>query len=99
MMVEALRDFRAKREQKREASLVIYAIRVVLLLRARGHSTHSTQSAHGTQSAQSAHSPLALGLMRVPHGVLTAMGRRAVTQLRSCARSHRSSTSPTNRQG
>ena len=77
MMVEALRDFRAKREQRREASLVIYAIRVVLLLRARGHSTQSTQSAHGTQS------PLALGLMRVPHGVLTAMGRRAVTQLRA----------------
>ena len=77
MMVEALRDFRAKREQRREASLVIYAIRVVLLLRARGH---STQSAHGTQSAQST---LALGLMRVPHGVLTAMGRRAVTQLRA----------------
>ena len=71
MMVEALRDFRAKREQKREASLVIYAIRVVLLLRARGHST------------QSAASPLALGLMRVPHGVLPAMGRRAVTQLRA----------------
>ena len=80
MMVGALRDFRAKREQRREASLVIYAIRVVLLLRARGHSTQSTQS---TQSAHGTQSPLALGLMRVPHGVLTVMGRRAVTQLRA----------------
>ena len=79
MMVEALRDFRAKREQKREASLVIYAVffRVVLLLRARGHSTHSTQS---TRGAHGTHSPLAVGLMRVPRGVLTAMGLHAVAQ-------------------
>ena len=79
MMVEALRDFRAKREQKREASLVIYAVffRVVLLLLARGHSTHSTQS---TRGAHGTHSPLAVGLMRVPRGVLTAMGHCAVAQ-------------------
>ena len=83
MMVEALRDFRAKREQRREASLVIYAIRVVLLLRARGHSTHSTHSTQSTRGTHGTQSPLALGLMRVPHGVLTAMGRRAVAQLRA----------------
>lgn len=84
MMVEALRDFRAKREQRREASLVLYGIRIVLLLRAQppglwGHSTHSTHSTSGLSAA----SPLALGLMRMPHGVLKAMARRAVAQLRA----------------
>ena len=98
MMTEATRDFRTKRRQKREASLMLYAIRVVLLLQARvsrvngraegrANATERANAAEGHADAgqEPQPSPLALCFLRVPHVILMAMARRAVTQLREAA--------------
>ena len=74
---------------------MLYAIRVVLLLQARvsrvnGRAEGRSNAAEGRSNAgqapaPKAKSPLALCFLRVPHVILMAMARRAVTQLREAA--------------
>ena len=71
---------------------MLYAIRVVLLLQARvsrvnGRAEGRSNATEGRSNAgqEPQPSPMALCFLRVPHVILMAMARRAVTQLREAA--------------
>ena len=76
MMIEAMRDFRTRRRKKREASVMLYAIRVVLILQARASRASRAMAAEENERRGGPLGPLALGLMRMPHVILMAMLRR-----------------------